>query len=158
MERAGVRFAIIEVWHLSLHRGVKADGLLEDGDPLRKRHHLAHVVRIVFWSVAREREADRAIVNTHLVANFAAEQLVNGQTGSLAGQVPQSHFNGADRRSPWLEPPTLPDLEHDPLDESGILADQRLAQSKDVRLQVMFPCLGLGIARDTFVRDDPHDW
>ena len=47
--------------------------------------------------------------------------------------------------------------QHDALDVGRVVADQRLAELQDERLEVGLVLLDLAVAADALVGDDPHD-
>ncbi len=85
---AGLPGAIVEVVDGVLHVGVEADALLDHEEVLRLLHHPLDVCGIVFGPVAGPLLADRAVIDADPVAHLAAEQLVGGHIGRLAGNVP----------------------------------------------------------------------
>src|SRR5262249_61033379 len=74
-----------------------------------------------------ERVAARVAVGVHGLAALAPEELVNGQPGPLAEDVPQGHINAADRVPEHRAvPPVRADEARLPgvLDQHWVLADE----------------------------------
>ena len=88
-----LRRAVVEVGHLALHAAVEADPLLHDGEPLRQGLHLPAALGVILGLVGLERQAHGAVIDPHLVAHLAAEELVDRQPGRLAGDVPERHLD-----------------------------------------------------------------
>ena len=150
------RLAVVEPFHLALHRRVEGHRLLDDAEALRQRHHPPQVVGIVLRPRAGARKPHRAVIDPHPVAHLAAEQPMHRHPRRLAREIPERHLDDADRRPPGLEAAALADPPHHPLDQPRVLADQRLAQRQHMRLQIRLPGLDLAIAGDALVADDPH--
>ncbi len=157
VEGARHHLAVDEVRNRVLHRAVEGDALLDDGEALGQRLHPAHLVGVVLRGLARERLSQRPVVDTHAVADLAAEQPVDREPRRLAREVPQRHLDRAHRRPVGLEGAALADLEHHPLDEGRVLADQRLAEIEHEGLEVGLVLLDLAVAAEALVGDEAND-
>ena len=123
----------------------------------RPLHHPFDVGGIVLRPVAGALPADRAVIDAHLVAHLAAEQLVDRHAGRLAGDVPQRVLDGADRGAIGLERAALADLQHAALDVGRVLADQRVAEMQHPGLEVGLGVFHLAEAVEALVGDDADD-
>ncbi len=132
--RMTLQLADEEVLDPVRHAAVKADAFLDDAEAFGSGFHLRHVGGIILGVGARHREAHAAVVDAHLVAHLAAQELVNRNPGGFAGNIPEGHFDGADGAAPGLEAPQAADALHDPLDVGGIFVDQVLLVVQDVGL------------------------
>ena len=137
---------------------MEADALLDHEEVFGPLHHPLDVGGVVLGAVAGALLADRAVVDADLVADLAAEELVDRHAGGLAGDVPEGVLDGADRRAVGLEGAALADLQHHPLDVGGVLADQRVAEVQDAGLEVGLGELDLAEAVEALVGDDADDW
>jgi len=136
---------------------VEADAALDDAEMLRAGLHLRDIVGVVLGTGAGHGEADAAVVHAHVVAHFAAQQLVHGQPGGLARDVPQGHLDGADRAAPRLEAAQPSDALHDALDVGRVLAQDVGLVEFDMRLEVVLRVFGLAPAGDALVGRDADD-
>src|ERR1700682_1558483 len=104
-----------------------------------------------------EREPDAAVVDANPVAHLAPEQLVDGNAGGLAGDIPERHLDRADGPAPSLEASQPADLQHDPFDVGRVFTEKVLLVSEHDRLQVGLARLHLAVTADALVGHDPHD-
>jgi hypothetical protein len=100
---------------------------------------------------------DGAVVDAHAVSHLAAEELVDGESGCLAGHVPEGHLDRADGAAPWLEAAAGTDLAHDALDVGRVVTDEGRLQMEDMPGQVRLVGLDAAVAADALVSDDAHD-
>jgi hypothetical protein len=122
-----------------------------------KNPHPFDLGGVVLRPVARALLAQRTIVDAHLVADLAAEQLVGGHAGRLAGNVPERVLDGTDRRAVGLERTPLADLHHAALDVGRILADERVAEMQHPGFQVVLGVFHLAEPVEALVGDDAND-
>ena len=123
----------------------------------RPLHHPFDVGGVVLRPVAGALLADVAVVDPHLVAHLAAEQLVDRHARRLAGDVPERMLDGADGGAVGLERAALADLQHHALDVGRVLADQRLAEMQHPGLEIGLGVLDFAKAVEAFVGDDADD-
>ena len=93
-------------------------------------------------------------VDPHPVADLSPEQLVHGNPGGLAGDVPERHLDGADGAAPGLETAEPADAEHDALDVGRVHAQYEVAVEEDVGLEVGLGGLHLPRSDDPLVGED----
>src|SRR3546814_19797517 len=77
--------------------------LLDDGEALRRSHHLADIIGVVIRSPAVHGKTQAAVIYHDAVAHTYSQQLVDGKAGRLPGAVHERHLDGADRAVPRLE-------------------------------------------------------
>ena len=136
---------------------MEADALLHHEEVFRPLHHPFDVGGVVLRLVAGALLADRAVIDPHLVAHLAAEQLVDRNASRLAGDVPQRMLDGADRRAIGFERAALADLQHAALDVGRVLADQRIAEMQHPRFEIGLGELDLAKAVEALIGDDADD-
>ena len=119
--------------------------------------HLLHVFGVVLRHLPGHRRPKASVVDADAVADFAAQQLVDGHSGDLARDVPESDLDGADRRAPRLERAKPADLQHDALDVGRIFAEKIILVEEDHRLEIRLGRLGLAVAGDALIGDDSND-
>ena len=136
---------------------VEADGHLDEGEAFFGFLHLLHVLGVVLRHLTFHRRPEASVVDADAVADLAAQQLVDGHSGDLAGDVPESDLDRAYCRAPRLEGAKPADLQHDSLDVGGIFAQKIVLIEEDHRLEVRLGRLGLAIAGDTLIGNDSND-
>ena len=89
---------------------------------------------------------DRSITLVHPKAHFRR----------LSGDVPQCHLDGAHGAAPGLEGSEAADPHHHPFHVPRIFPEDVFPVEQDVRFEIGFAVLGLGIAVDALVGRDTH--
>ena len=74
--------------------------------------------------MAGKGKADGAVIDAHLVAELAAQHLVDGNAISLAGQVPQGDLDGRDATTLPTMAAKLLDAPEQSIDVAGVFAQQ----------------------------------
>jgi hypothetical protein len=97
-----------------------------------------------------------AVVHPHAIPNLAAQEPVDGNARRLASDVPQGHLDGAHGAAPGLERSEPADPLHHPLHVARIFTKDKLPVEENVRLEIGFAVLGLGVAVDALVGRDTH--
>ena len=157
MKRNFRRRAEVEIGYLPPHRAMKRDRLLDDGETLLQLHHPAAICGIVLRREATQRHPQRPVVDPHMVAHLATEQLVDRHAGRFPREVPECNLDDAYSGTPGFERTALANPLHHPLDIGRILAEQRVTQVKDMRLQIGLERLHLREAADPGIGHNPHD-
>src|SRR4029079_12046185 len=83
MERARIRFAVVEGPHLPFHVRVERDALLDDGETLLRGLHLADVLGVVLGVVRLEGKTHRTVIDANLVADLPPRSLWTGTPAAL---------------------------------------------------------------------------
>src|SRR4051812_43303484 len=104
---------------------MKTYALLDDGELFGGGFHLRHIVGKILRFVAAHGKPDGAVVNANAVSDLAAKQFVDRQSSSFPGEIPEGHFDGADRAAPGFEAAALADAQHDPFDVCRVLVNDR---------------------------------
>ena len=103
---------------------VEGDALFDNAKILRRVFHQLHIGGVGLGRApAPHWEANGAIVDPHLIADLAAEQLVDRHARGLAGDIPERHLDCADGAAPGLEAAHAADFKHYPLDVGWVFAE-----------------------------------
>ena len=144
------------------HHGriVEADGHLDQGIALFGFLHLGRELGVVLRRVGhRHRGADVVFgvsVGTDAVADLSAKQLVDRQSGRLAGDIPERDFDGTDGRAPGLGGAQAANLQHDRGDVGWVLADEILFIKQHHRLEIGLGRFRLTVSGNSLVGNDAN--